>query len=200
MHRIEITKADTIFPIELTLGTEPFTYDPVSPGDVAVSILIPGAGVITPAFTINSVNAYGLHELFITENELPSNETKFILQIASPTQKFNSVILDVHVVSQTIESKLDSIISSISDLSTNETNNTNSILTKLNDLLASSEYNFERTIEWDETGTKINAINISFVKDDQAVDFSNPDKKYRVEYTRDNTGKVTKVVTREVSI
>lgn len=200
MYRVEITRTDTIFPIELKLGTTPFIYDPLNPSDAAVTILIPGSGTLTPAYTLNTVNSYGLHELFIDSSELPANEDKFILQVASPTEKFDSIVLDVVVVDQPIEVKLDSIIASINNLSADEATHTDSILTKLNDLLASSEYNFERTIEWDETGTKINAVDIAFVKDDQAVDFSNPDKKYRVEYTRDQSGRVIKVVTREVSI
>ncbi|MGW8182136.1 MAG: hypothetical protein ACWGQW_25690, partial [bacterium] len=193
VHYIEVPEADFKVVVPLFLGTTPWTWEDSS-GDALLTIWAPGSGEQgVGGYSIAAINSTGAHELTVPLTGLPGSLDRFTLWLTSPTNKFDAQQVNVKFVDNDKDKIYADIMAKLGTDTDTIDGKIDDTITSLLQVLTLTEYNQERTINWDSNGTYVESIDIAMVADDAAPDFSNPDKRMRIEYTRDGNNKVTVV-------
>jgi hypothetical protein len=179
-----------------------WNYDPQAPSHLSVMAIAPGRSEEGVAnFTVRPLNAGGAVQITIPNAELPDGADEFDLIVFSPLGSFYGEKFRVHFTSAPIDSEIGTLKNSLATLTSTVASLSTNLNTKLDTLILPVEGNVKREYEWNEDGTEIVACNLLIVSDDNAADFTNPDKKYRIEYVRhESSRRVISSTMKEVAV
>lgn len=196
---LNVPPGDISTPVYLTGPAGPWIYAG-DPNSVQVMVFDNSTRSVSglSGWTLTPSFISGMHVLAVLESALPTGFISGTISVTSPANAFNAELLDVTVDGVTIQSAVTTLADAYSSAHQATDLLLGSVLDKLDQLLVVAEYNVERTITWNQDGSQVVSIDLAFVGNDAAIDFSNPDKKMRITYTRDQNGRVQKAITREV--
>lgn len=199
-HPIIQTRNTLVLHCLLRGAVGPFTYNPGQPGDLTVRFLAQGS-ITAPAARAVTVHdpVLGIYTITIATENLPA-DSHFEALVVSPTGAFYGHQFPVELVQENISGQLDDLNSMLA-LSLGSVDSTlATLVNQMTAVLAVVEFNTERTFIWNEAGTRIEAVDIAFVQNDSTPNYLSPDKRFRISYTRDGAGRVTRAVCQEVAV
>ncbi|MDF1565342.1 MAG: hypothetical protein P1V51_20055 [Deltaproteobacteria bacterium] len=202
MDRIEQARGDLLLPLALRGAGGPYIYNPLNPEALEVVAFHPDYPAWSLAgYSVVPVSAYGEACLLIPGASLPTLVENFFIYAYSPTGAFYTQIFEVVFFPTTVRTQVSALAASLGEFRVDFDAFEATVIQQLGLLLVPTEANVEKTFEWNVDGTEIQAVNIRLVTDDNAPNFDNPDKKYRIEYFRDETSRrVTRATIKEVAV